>query len=116
MDRRPENGAKILIFKEAPLQCLLDGRKTLEARGTNYRAGVYWLGCRGVIRGVARLGPGTLVESDRDRERLREQHMIQSQRPPYTKTYVFAILACERRSIPFHHLKGAVSIVRYRGK
>ena len=116
MDKKPERGAKILMFKEAPLQQILAGRKTLEARGTNYKANVYWLGCRGVIRGVAKLGPGTLVQSDKDWERLRDQHLIPTRSPPYAKTYVFEILACERRSIPFHHLKGAVGIVRYRGK
>ena len=104
-----------MIFKETPLQYILDGRKTMEARGKKYRAGVYWLGCRGVIRGVAKLGPGTLVESDKDWERLREGHLIQTG-PPYAKTYVFDILVCERRSIPFQHLKGAVGIVRYRGR
>lgn len=116
MQRKPENGAKILIFKEAPLQDILSGRKTLEARGTNYRAGIYWLGFRGVIRGVAKLGPGTLVESDKDWQRLREEHLIQTASPPYPKTYLFEILSCEKRNIPFTHLKGAVSIVRYRGK
>ena len=116
MERKPENGAKILIFKEGPLQDILAGRKTLEARCTNYKAGIYWLGCKGVIHGIARLAPGTLVESDKDWDRLREEHLIQTQSPPYAKTYVFEILACERRNIPFHHLKGAVSIVRYRGK
>ena len=116
MDRRPENGAKLLIFKETPLQYVLDGRETLEVRGTNYKAGIYWLGCRGVIRGVAKLGPGTLVQSDKDWARLREEHLIPTPSPPYPRTYVFAILACERRSIPFQHLRGALSIVRYRGK
>ena len=116
MDRRPENGAKILIFKEGPLQDILNGRKTLEVRGTNYKAGIYWLGCKGVIHGIARLGPGTLIESDKDWARLRDEHLMQSTSPPYARTYLFEILACERRSLPFHHLKGAVSIVKYRGK
>ena len=116
MDPRPQHGARILIFKEGPLTDLLNGRKKLEARGTNYKAGVFWLGCKGVIHGVARLGPGTLVESDKDWERLREEHLIQTPSPPYAKTYLFEILACERRNLPFRHLKGAVSIVRYRGK
>ena len=115
MDRRPSNGAKCLIFKEAPLQNILNGRETLEARGTNYKAGIYWLGCKGVIHGIARLAPGTLVESDKDWERLREEHLIRTPSPPYAKTYLFQILACERRKLPFHHLKGAVSIVKYRG-
>lgn len=116
MERKPENGAKIMIFKEGPLQDILAGRKTLEARCTNYKAGIYWLGCKGVIHGIARLAPGTLVESDKDWDRLREEHLIQTQSPPYAKTYVFEILACERRNLPFRHLRGAVGIVRYRGK
>ena len=116
MERKPENGANILIFKEAPLQEILSGRKTLEARNKKYTAGIYWLGFRGVIHGVAKLGPGTLVESNKDWERLREEHLIQTTSPPYPKTYLFEILACERRNIPFTHLKGAVNIVRYRGK
>ena len=91
-------------------------RKTLEARNKKYTAGIYWLGFRGVIHGVAKLGPGTLVESDKDWERLREEHLIQTPSPPYAKTYLFEILACERRNIPFMHLKGAVNTVRYRGK
>ena len=115
MQRKPENGAKILIFKEAPLQEILSGRKTLEARNKKYTAGIYWLGFRGVIHGVAKLGPGTLVESDKDWERLRGEHLIRTP-PPYPKTYLFEILSCERRNIPFTHLKGAVNIVRYRGK
>ena len=116
MDRKPEHGAKMLIFKEGPLQDILNGRKRFEARGTNYTAGIYWLGCKGVIHGIARLAPGTFVESDKNWDRLREEHLIQTPSPPYPKTYLFEIVACERRSIPFHHLKGAVSIVRYRGK
>ena len=115
MERKPEHGAKILIFKEAPLQDILSGRKTLEARGKKFKAGIYWLGCKGVIHGIARLAPGTLVESDKDWERLREEHLIQTPSPPYPKTYLFEI-RCERRSIPFMHLKGAMNIVRYRGK
>ena len=117
MDRRkPEHCEKNVIFKEGPLREILNGRKCLEARGTNYKAGIYWLGCKGVIHGIARLAPGTLVESEKDWERLREEHLIQTPSPPYPKTYLFEILACERRNIPFTHLKGAVNIVRYRGK
>ena len=100
MQRKPENGAKILIFKEAHLQDILSGRKTLEARGTNYRAGIYWLGFRGVIRGVAKLGPGTLVESDKDWQRLRDLHHTPTASPPYPKTYLFEILSCEKGASP----------------
>ena len=116
MDRRPENGEKILIFKKGPPRQILNEKKKLEARGTNYKAGIYWLGCKSVIHGIARLGPGTLIDNDKDWARLRNEHLVQSTSPPYAKTYLFEIIACERRNLPFRHLKGAVSIVKYRGK
>ena len=112
MERKPESGAKILMFKEGSLQDILNGRKKIEVRGTNYKSGVYWFGCKGVLHAVARLGPGTLVESQKDFERLREHHLMDSL--PYSRTYLFQILGCEQRKLSFHHTKGAVSIVRYR--
>ena len=115
MERTPELGSKIMIVKQAPVQSILLGRKTLEVRGTCYKSGVYWFGNKGKLYAVARLGPGTLVESQKDWERLRQHHLMNSASPPYPRTFVFQILYCERRKLTFHHTKGAVNIVRYRG-
>ena len=115
MERTPELGSKIMIVKQAPLQSILLGRKTLEVRGTCYKSGVYWFGNKGKLYAVARLGPGTRVETRKDWERLREYHLMDSASPPYPRTYVFQILALEKRNLSFRHTRGAINIVRYRG-
>ena len=115
LDSTPELGAKILIFKQKPLQDILLGRKTLEVRSKCFNSGVYWFGCKGVLHAVAKLGPGMRVESEKDWGRLRQHHLMNSASPPYPRTFVFQILHCERRKLTFHHTKGAVNIVRYRG-
>ena len=80
-----------------------------------YKAGIYWLGCKGVLHAVARLGVGILVESQKDWERWREFHRMDDPMPPYAKTYVFQIMQLRRRKVRYRHPKGAVTIVRYNG-
>ena len=43
----PKPGDRILIFKQPWLQLVLCGHKTLEIRGSPYKAGKYYLGSGG---------------------------------------------------------------------
>ena len=70
----PQNGDRILIYTPHQLQLVLSGSKTLEVRNKNYRPGRYWLGCHSQIFAMARLGAAFLIGTEREWDRLREQH------------------------------------------
>ena len=62
-EEAPFTGERILISKSSEsLKMILDGAKTSEVRGVNYRPGRYLLGCTGRIYGWVYLGNGHLVE------------------------------------------------------
>ena len=116
----PENGQRILIFKNARLiEQMLERSKTMEIRGTHYKPGTFLLGCKGVVHASARFGPGVLIQSPLQFERLRPKHMWPFKlgaldKLPYRTTYGFPVERVEKMNIPFHHPMGAVSVVRYR--
>ena len=48
----PQKGDKILLMLEPWLSLVLSGTKTMEVRGTAFRAGKYYLGMKAKIYGV----------------------------------------------------------------
>ncbi len=116
-EEAPFTGERILISKSGEsLKMILDGQKTSEVRGVNYRPGRYLLGCAGRIYGWMHLGNGRLVESKLAWERCRNSHRMLDERPPYPKTYVFAIRRVHRMRPPitFQHPRGAIGIVKFK--
>ena len=116
-EEAPFTGERILISKSSEsLKMILDGTKTSEVRGVNYRPGRYLLGCAGRIYGFMYLGNGRLIESDLEWERRRSSHRMPDNQPPYPKTYLFAIRRVHRMPVPiaFQHPRGAIGIVKFK--
>jgi len=93
----------------------LKGVKTMEIRGRRFKEGTYFLGCKGVVRGVATFGQAVPI---RDREAWaarRGEHCVLGDDLPYEKTYGLPVLSVKSiRSFAYTHPKGAVGLVRYR--
>ena len=105
-----------MVFKEGWLSLILAGPKTLEIRALGYKSGKYYLGCKGVIRGVMQLGNPVRIESDSEWNSLRHMHFVDSHERPYDKTYGLPILSASRlpAHVRYQHPRGAVGIVVYR--
>ena len=111
----PRQEDKILILKEHWLNLILGGRKTLEIRGRALKAGKYWLGCRGVIRGKVVLGDAVPIPDEDTWDSLRERHRVESSFLPYKKTYGLPVTSVKKvKPVTFKHTQGAVGIVLYR--
>ena len=116
----PENGQRILIFKNVRLiEQILTKEKSMEIRGTHYKPGRWLLGCKGIVHGSARFGPAVLIESPLQFERYRPRHLWAFplgvfDKLPYKTTYGFPIDHVQKMNLPFSHRPGAVSVVRYR--
>ena len=105
-----------MVFKEGWLSLILAGKKTLEIRALGYNSGKYYLGCKGVIRGVMQLGDPMRIESDSEWIGLRNEHLVDSPERPYDKTYGLPILSVSKlpAHVRYQHPRGAVGIVVYR--
>ena len=112
--KHPSPGDKILIFRPQYLQLVLGGAKTLEIRGAAYKPGVYYLGARGQIYAMARLGRAYPIHCMREFERMKHQHRMSCSRLPYQKTWGIPILEIASLCTRYEHPRGAISIVRYR--
>ena len=111
----PRQEDKILILKQRWMDLILSRRKTLEIRGRALKAGKYWLGCRGVIRGKVVLGEAKHIPDEDTWDSLRESHCVESSFLPYKKTYGLPILAAKKvKPVTYTHTHGAVGIVLYR--
>ena len=105
-----------MVFKEGWLALILAGKKSLEIRALGYKSGKYYLGCKGVIRGVMQLGNPVRIESDSEWNSLRHTHLVDSHERPYDKTYGLPILNVNKlpAHVRYQHPRGAVGIVVYR--
>ena len=111
----PKNGDKILVMKANWLSMILAGHKTMEIRGTAFRAGKYYLGHKGLIHGVVQLGAPACIESDKRWRELAHQHKMARATRPYKKTFGLGILKMKPTcKYSYHHPRGAIAIVRYR--
>ena len=112
----PVDGDRILILKDRWLDLILSGQKTMEVRGQRVQPGRYWLGSRGLIRGVAVLDPAAHIKTEDEWASLRPQHCVFGRKLPYKKTWGMPISS--RRSLenplPYIHPRGAIGIVIYR--
>jgi hypothetical protein len=113
----PQQGDKIMIFKDKWLRLILDGVKKLEVRSCRYKEGNYWVGCKGMIRGKIALGRPLQIKDVVTWVGLRDRHRIETNELPYKTTWCFEILDAEAVSpVAFKHPRGAISIVKYRPK
>ena len=113
-DLQPKRGDRILIYRKGIIETILAGKKTLEIRSRNFKAGRYFLGCHGCIHAVAQLGPATRIDTLGDFERLRPSHLMIQDALPYDPTWALPIESVEQMRCPYRHPKGAITIVKYR--
>jgi hypothetical protein len=116
--RKPAAGDRILILRPHWLQLILAGRKTLEVRGNRLRSGeTYFLGSASQIHGSAVIGSTRLVSDLAEWRSLAPQHKVDAHELPYKKTWVNELTRLKKANVPvpYHHPRGAVSLVRYRG-
>ena len=111
----PVLGDRILIIRTFCLDLILSGVKTLEIRGTPYRPGRYFLGYNRQVLAVAQLGNPLRIVSAEHWVSLQSQHRVVTDTLPYKRTFGLPILSVRAvRPVPFHHPRGAITIVRYR--
>ena len=111
----PKKGEKILVLKECWLDLILKKQKTLDIRGRAFKAGFYWLGYGGFIRGKATLGEAIPIRTEEVWALLRDQHCVEIDELPYKKTWGLPIVNAQAVApVKYHHTRGAVGIVKYR--
>ena len=112
----PKNGDRILILKEHWLKPVLLKEKKMEIRGRAYSPGKYWLGCKGQLHGKVVLQTAFKIEDEESWAKHREDHLVQSEKLPYKKTWALRVLAVSALSspLPYQHPNGAIGLVRYR--
>ena len=98
------------------LERILDGRKTLEIRGTRLREGDVWLGNRRAVSGKAHLGPAVSIGTKQEWAALRPQHLVADAALPYKTTWGLPLQSVTRLgdAVPFLHRRGAIGIVKFR--
>jgi len=104
-----------MTFKEHWLKQVLKGSKTMEIRHRRYKQGTYFLGCKGVVRGVATFGQAVPILDRETWAARRGEHCVPGDELPYAKTYGLPVLSVKTvRSFAYTHPQGAVGLVRYR--
>ena len=111
----PQKGDKILLMAEPWLSLVLSGKKTMEVRGTAFRAGKYYLGIKEKIYGVALTGPPRFIADSERFRQLRPLHRVTGTKP-YKNTFGLPIVKvkCFPKPIPYKHTRGAQQILKYR--
>ena len=111
----PRKNDKILILNYPWLGMVLSGEKTLEIRSKPFSAGRYWLGHKKLIYAEVKFGQPRFIATENEFDSLRYQHLVKGSKM-YEKTFGLPVLSCKplKKTIPFHHPRGAVSIVKYR--
>jgi len=114
----PQNGDRILVFKEGIIKTILNKKKSLEIRSRKIKAGQFWLGCKGLIHGRALFGDPVPIPDLETWKSFRPKHLVESDDMPYKKTYGMPLLdtTAVGTPIPYKHPKGAVAIVVYRNE
>ena len=109
-------GERILILRAQWLHRILDGTKTLEIRGQRLHEGDVWLGSQQRISGKARLGPAFRISTTKDWAASRPLHLVADPVSPYKTTWGLPLQSVTRLrdAVPFLHLPGAISIVKFR--
>ena len=63
---------------------------------------------------MAELGDQMHIKSDAQGLELKNKHLVDVARKPYTKTYGLPVLKVRRVSrLPYKHKRGAIGIVKY---
>ena len=105
----------ILILREPWLRLILNGEKVLEIRGRPLSPGWYWLGCKSMIYGVARLGSAIKIDTVEAWRTSFTEHRVDLPDPPYRTTYGLPILSSRpTRAFRYVHPRGAIGVVKYR--
>ena len=113
MLKMPQQGDRILMFKQPWLDMVLSGRKVLEIR-SRALTGSFYIGYKKNIYAKVVFGPPVHIKTESEWAELRPQHRVNGPMP-YKKTYGLPIHFIERtRRIPFDHPRGAITIVKYR--
>ena len=111
---RPQPGDRIMIFKEKWLKLILKREKTMEIRSRALKGGKYWLGYKGLIRGMAVFGDAVPVQDDETWASYRDRHRVETELP-YKKTWGLPILRARSIApVKYEHPRGSEGIVRYR--
>ena len=79
-----------MVMKEAWLQLVMHGLKTLEIRGAPAALGKTWLGCDGQIHGAANIVDCSII-TDEGFQVTRAQHRHLGEMPRYKKTYALTL-------------------------
>ena len=109
------HGDKILVIRPYWLDLILAGEKTLEIRGSPYSPRLHFLCYNKQILAVAQLGNPVRIASTEHWVSLQSQHHVVTETLPYKRTFGLPILPARAvRPVPFHHPRGAITIVRYR--
>ena len=112
---QPKELARIVVLRECWLEEILAGNKKLEIRDRALRAGCKFLAARGVIHGVINQGTPFRIQHQAEWDMLREQHLVQDEQMPYTKTWALPILTVNRiQPVPYSYRKGTVGTAKYR--
>ena len=112
----PQQGDKIMMFKDKWVKLLLNKTKKMEVRSKPFEEGIYWIGCKQMLLGSFRLGKGQHIKTIEKWTSLRSKHCCETNGLPYKKTWCFEVSEVEAITPPiaFKHPRGAISIVRYR--
>ena len=111
---RPKHGDRMLVVRPHWIRLILDREKKLDIRVRNLSPGKYWLGSRGIIYGRIQLEVGTLIDSVETWTELCRRHCVESDQPPYRKTYGLPIQNAKRvKRVPYSHPRGAIALVKF---
>ena len=113
--RLPEHGDRILVLRREWLQMILDGDKTMEVRSMPLKAGVYFLGCNGIIHGSCMLGDAVRIDTRRHWRSLFHHHRVSGYSLPYKRTFGLPVSDVRRaRAVRYLHPRGAIGLVKFR--
>ena len=81
----PQVGDRVMVVKQPWLDCILDGRKTLEIRGSKAKTGAIWVGMQGKVYARAFIADAFTMTAEEFRAR-KDQHLWEEDWPlPYAR-------------------------------
>lgn len=80
----PQVGDRVMVVKQPWLDCILDGRKTLEIRGSKAKTGAIWVGMQGKVYARALIADTFTMTPEEFRARV-DDHLWEEDWPlPYS--------------------------------
>ena len=87
----------------------------MEVRSMPLKAGVYFLGCKGVIQGSCVLGDAVHIDTRRLWQSLSNRHRVPGSKLPYKRTYGLSLSDVRSvRPVRYCHPRGAIGLVKFR--